>query len=166
MGQMNFRKPSFPNSASHQQPNQPLPASNTSSTLHNNITNVGASNNVSKRVPQNSVPPKSHQPSSSSLNSQSYNGKNNAIEKNRMQDQRFGPSISNSSTEKAPNKISKEFEEQANMANANEVSTEDIVVPPPESFGNDDNHRALAAAAVVQVRVELDRLSWSLGQSI
>ena len=42
----------------------------------------------------------------------------------------------------------KEVEEQANMVNANEVSTEDIVVPPPESFGNDDNHRALAAAAV------------------
>ena len=43
---------------------------------------------------------------------------------------------------------SKEVEEQANMANANEVNTEDIVVPPPESFGNDDNHRALAAAAL------------------
>ena len=30
-------------------------------------------------------------------------------------------------------------EETPKEENANEVSTEDIVVPPPESFGNDDN---------------------------
>lgn len=30
--------------------------------------------------------------------------------------------------------------EAEDVVNANEVSTEDMVVPPPESFGNDDNH--------------------------
>ena len=56
-------------------------------------------------------------------------------------------SKTNNSNIVKPKRNNKEFDEQANVANANEVSTEDIVVPPPESFGNDDNHRALAAAA-------------------
>ena len=34
------------------------------------------------------------------------------------------------------------IEETPKEENANEVSTEDIVVPPPESFGNDDNAEA------------------------
>ena len=54
----------------------------------------------------------------------------------------------------ANNGVNKELEEQANIVNANEVNTEDIVVPPPDSFGNDDNHRALAAAAL-QVKPSL-----------
>ena len=44
-----------------------------------------------------------------------------------------------SSTTTAATKVIEEEKPKEDAINANQVSTEDNIVPPPESFGNDDN---------------------------
>ena len=166
MGQMNFRKPSFPNAASPSVPSAQISDSHdqpntSSSTLQSNATaqpptKASGTINTENRLPEKKrdLPNTNHkQPSNNISISHSNNGTNNAIQEevNKHQVNKLESNVNH----RDENSIrSKEVEEQANMANANEVNTEDIVVPPPESFGNDDNHRALAAAAL-QVRAKL-----------
>ena len=103
--------------------------------------------NTENRLPaekKRDLPNTNKQPSNNISISHSNNGTNNAIQE-EVRKQKLESNV-NSRDERSISR--KEVEEQANMANANEVNTEDIVVPPPESFGNDDNHRALAAAAL------------------
>ena len=157
MGQMNFRKPSLPNAASSSVPSSQISDSqvqpNTSaSTLHASAqppTKASATVNTEKRLPEKKrdLPNTNKQPSNNISISHSNNGANNAIQEDvsKHQVNKLETNVNNRDEKSIR---SKEVEEQANMANANEVNTEDIVVPPPESFGNDDNHRALAAAAL------------------
>merc|ERR1719266_2313370 len=141
---MNYRKPSYPS------PN-PIPEQ----TIE---TQRPTPSSATTRPTSTSAAP-SHQTNSASTASNNISishsnggGRVSETVRNRFEEQE--ESVNGKETTKNnvrsvnnSNKRIKEVEEQANMVNANEVSTEDIVVPPPESFGNDDNHRALAAAA-------------------
>ena len=142
MGQMNFRKQSYTDSSSaqpaqrHPQPIQ-LPTAEEST--------VREPSPSKKQTSSNNLPRQEAAASATASTvsvSHSYYSKTTA----RSHENKSEPKTNNSNIVK-PKRNNKEFDEQANVANANEVSTEDIVVPPPESFGNDDNHRALAAAA-------------------
>ena len=150
-GQMNYRKPSQPSSTTI--PENSQPSSSVSSSSNATVPSPRGAFKAETRLPeQKKGPSDTHQtlPSNNISISHSNNGhQNNAIENNKRPDNHDAENAKiNSKESKFSNKQSKEVEEQANMVNANEVNTEDIVVPPPESFGNDDNHRALAAAAL------------------
>ena len=144
VGQMNYRKPSYPspNPIAEQtiETQRPTPSSATTRPASTSAApphQINAASTASNNI---------------SISHSNGGGRVSDTVRNRFEEQEEAVngketkhnvrSVNNS------NKRIKEVEEQANMVNANEVSTEDIVVPPPESFGNDDNHRALAAAAV------------------
>ena len=157
MGQMNFRKPSQPSSSTIPETPNPQPVSSATSSSNATVQSSRGAFKAETRSPeQKKGPSDTHQalPSNNISISHSNNGhQNNAIENNKHPDSHEMENAKLTSQEsKFSSKQSKDVEEQANMVNANEVNTEDIVVPPPESFGNDDNHRALAAAAL-QVHV-------------
>ena len=142
---MNYRKPSYPS------PN-PIPEQTieTQRPTPSSASTRPASTSSAPPHQINSAPTASNNISISHSNG---GGRVSETVRNRFEEQEGSvngkeTAKNNVRTVNNSNKRIKEVEEQANMVNANEVSTEDIVVPPPESFGNDDNHRALAAAAV------------------
>ena len=148
MGQMNFRKPSQTSAPTITEKSE----SQFVSTTPSSNSSLPSSRGVFKaetRLPEQKKDPIDTQLNSSPNQisiSHSNNGhQNNAIENTKRPKHQ---EVENAKESSISSKQSKEVEEQANMVNANEVNTEDIVVPPPESFGNDDNHRALAAAAL------------------
>ena len=140
MGQMNFRKQSYTDSSPAQRHPQPiqLPTAEENTVKEPSPSKKQANSN---NLPQQETVA-SATASAVSVSHSYYSQANATSHENKSE-----PKMNHSNVVK-PKRNNKEFDEQANVANANEVSTEDIVVPPPESFGNDDNHRALAAAAV------------------
>ena len=153
MGQMNFRKPSQTSAPTIPEKSVLQSVSTAPPSSKATVPSSREAFKAETRSPeQKKDTPDSHQklPSNTISISHSNNGhQNNAIDNTKHQDNHAMANAKVNSTEsKVSNQQSKEVEEQANMVNANEVNTEDIVVPPPESFGNDDNHRALAAAAL------------------
>ena len=148
MGQMNFRKPSQTSAPTITEKSESQFVSTTPSSNSSLPSSRGAFK-AETRLPEQKKDPIDTQQNSSPNQisiSHSNNGhQNNAIENTKRPNHQV---VENAKESSISSKQSKEVEEQANMVNANEVNTEDIVVPPPESFGNDDNHRALAAAAL------------------
>ena len=145
VGQMNYRKPSYPspNPIPEQAIETPRPTPSSASTRPASTS----------AVPPHQINAASTASNNISISHSNGGGRVSETVRNRFEEKEDsvnGKEIAKNNVRSVNNSNTriKEVEEQANMVNANEVSTEDIVVPPPESFGNDDNHRALAAAAV------------------